>query len=144
MASSSLSGARHRTWRYGPCLGGRDRWSRAVFPLRSLGAGHGRCLAPVMAVSGIEVLHGVFGFRVGAVLRELDGGVDELMRLALGLLELPVRELEPLAELRDRILRRAQLFELTFRPVDLRVADVVAGQPVGLEEQEDRAAPLAS
>ena len=62
------------------------------------------------------------------------------MRLAVGLLELLVREAEPLAELRDRILRLAQLVDLALRPVDLRVADVVARQPVRLEEQEDGAA----
>src|SRR6185295_2397441 len=74
---------------------------------------------------------------------ELDGRLDELVRLSVGLLELLVGETELLAQLRNRVLRLAQLLDLALWPVDLRIADVVAGQPVRLEEQEDGAASRA-
>ena len=47
------------------------------------------------------------------------------------------------AQLLERILRLAQLLQLPLRPVDLRVADVVADEAVRLGEQEDRALALA-
>ena len=46
-------------------------------------------------------------------------------------------------ELLERILRLPQLLLLALRPVDLRVADVVADEPERLREQEDRPRALA-
>src|SRR4029079_4220449 len=76
-------------------------------------------------------------------LGELDRRLDELVRLAVGVLELLVREAELLAELHDRVLRLPQLLDLALRPIHLRIADVVPREPVRLEEQEDRPASLA-
>src|SRR3712207_5053808 len=59
--------------------------------------------------SGIDELQGVLGLRVGAALRELDRAVDDLVHLAVELLELVVTEAELLAQERDRIARLAQL-----------------------------------
>src|SRR5581483_3754427 len=69
------------------------------------------------------------------------GRVDELQDLALERVVLLGRDVDPGARLHDRVLGLAKLLLLTLRPVDLRVADVVADEPVGLREQEDR--PLA-
>jgi len=70
-----------------------------------LSLGHVRGLSLGHVALGIQVLEGILGFRVGAVFRELDRGFDELVRFAVGLLEVLVRELQALAELRDWILR---------------------------------------
>ena len=43
----------------------------------------------------------------------------------------------------DRILRRARFLELLLGPVDLRIADVVADEPVGVDREEDWALPAA-
>ena len=45
-------------------------------------------------ISGIDVLHRVFGLRVGAVLGELEGSLDDLVHLAVELLELGIGQLE--------------------------------------------------
>src|SRR5690242_1768359 len=52
-------------------------------------------------ISGIDVLERVFGLRVGAVLRELEGSIDHGDRLAVELLELVAGQPEPLAQIRD-------------------------------------------
>src|SRR6202035_5395389 len=44
--------------------------------------------------SGVDVLERVFGLRVGTVLRELDGGLDDLVHLVLERLPVPGGELE--------------------------------------------------
>src|SRR5207244_3765343 len=93
--------------------------------------------------SGLDVLQGVLGAGVAPVLRELDRVLDDPRHLAVDLLELVVGEAEPPAQLVDRVLRLAQARELVLRPVDLRVADVVADEAVGLAEEEERAAAAA-
>jgi hypothetical protein len=59
------------------------------------------------------------------------------VHLAVQRLELVVGDLEPLAELVERVRGLAQVLQLVLRPVDLRVADVVADEAVRLAEQED-------
>src|ERR671919_2957166 len=92
-------------------------------------------------VSGIHVLERVLGLRVGPRLGELDGGLDLARDLGVERLEVLVRELEPCAEELDRVLRVALALELLLVAIDLRIADVVAGQPVRPQMQENR--PLA-
>ena len=50
---------------------------------------------------GIDVLEGVLGLRIGPVLRELDGRLDDLRDLAIDLVELLVGEAEALDHARD-------------------------------------------
>src|SRR4051794_34715933 len=90
-------------------------------------------------ISGIDVLQRVFGRRVGAVLRELDGRLDDLRDLRVELGQLVVGKADALAQDLDRIARRAQLLRLVLRAVHLRVADVVAAEAHGVEMQEHRA-----
>ena len=85
---------------------------------------------------GVDVLEGRLGLRVGARLRELDARLDQLGDLLVELLELVVREVELGAELVDRIFGLAQALLILLRPVDLRVADVVAREAIGLGDEE--------
>ena len=79
----------------------------------------------------------VLRLRVGAVLRELDRSLDDLVDLVLEFLPLTRGELELLAEADDRVaLRRA--VAILLGAVDLRVADVVAVHAVGLDVEEHR------
>src|SRR5437762_1197691 len=87
--------------------------------------------------SGIDVEERVFRIGVGAVLRELHRALDELLDLPLERAPLLVRDAEPLPQVLDRVVARDGLRELVLRAVDLRVADVVADQAVGVAEQED-------
>ncbi len=73
-------------------------------------------------------------------LRELDARLDQLGDLAVQLLELLVRELQLGAQLVDRVLRLAETLQVLLRAVDLRVADVVAGEAVRLGDEEHRTA----
>src|SRR5213076_1273034 len=82
--------------------------------------------------SGIDVLEGVLGLRVGARFREFDGCLDDADHLAVERLELLVAHTKPLAQAVDRILRRG-LGSILLRAVDLRVTDVVALHAVGLD-----------
>src|SRR3954468_14911789 len=52
--------------------------------------------------SGIDVLQRVFGRRIGPVLRELDGGLDDLRHLGVELVELFVGDAQPTADQFDR------------------------------------------
>src|SRR5438105_480090 len=88
---------------------------------------------------GIHVVPELLGRRVGAAAGELDGVERDLLRALVVRGELVVRDREALAQLVDRILRRAGLVVLLFGAVLLRVADVVRRQAVGVDEQEDRA-----
>src|SRR5687767_8218152 len=92
--------------------------------------------------SGIDVLHGVVGLRVGAVLGELGRGLDHLHDLAADVRGVLVRQLKLRSQLVDRVLGLAQLLQLALGPVDLRIADVVAREPVGLHVEEVRALAL--
>src|SRR5436309_6301646 len=78
--------------------------------------------------SGIDVLQRVFGRWIGAVLRELDGRLDDLRDLRVELGQLVVGHADALAQDLDRIARRAQRLRLVLRAVHLRVADVVAAE----------------
>ena len=78
-----------------------------------------------------------------SVARELDGALDHAHDLGVDRRQLVVRETELRPQLLERILRLAQLLLLALRPVDLRVADVVADEAVRLREQEDRPRALA-
>src|SRR4051794_35128023 len=89
--------------------------------------------------SGIHVLEGVFGLRVGAVLGELDGALDDLVHLGLERLPLLGADLELLAQPDDRV-ALGRLVAVLLRAVDLRVADVVAVHAIGLDVEEDGAA----
>src|SRR4051794_13956080 len=89
--------------------------------------------------SGIDVLEGVFGLRIGAVLRELDGGVDDLVHLRVEPLPLLRADLELLAQADDRV-AIGRLLAVLLGAVDLRVADVVARHAVRLDVEEDGAA----
>src|SRR6266536_1941859 len=91
--------------------------------------------------SGIDVLQGVLGRGIGAVLRELDRSLDDLRHLGVELVELLVRDAELLPQQRDRIAGRAEPAGLLLVAVHLRVADVVAGEALGVEVDED--GPLA-
>src|SRR6476661_3146145 len=87
--------------------------------------------------SGIDVLERVLGLRVGPRLRELDRRLDDAVHLGVERVELLVRDIEPLAQPCDRILR-GRLRAILLRPVDLRVADVVAFHAVRLHVEEER------
>src|SRR5438105_5235002 len=65
--------------------------------------------------SGIHVLSRVFGRRIGAVLRELDGLVDDLVHLGVHGVERAVVERQPLAQLRDRIVLLVHLADVVLR-----------------------------
>src|SRR2546430_9364896 len=52
--------------------------------------------------SGIDVLEGVLGLRVGARLRELDRRLDDTVHFLVERLELLVGDVQPLAQTRDR------------------------------------------
>src|SRR6266542_1746444 len=91
--------------------------------------------------SGIDVLQVVLGRGIGAVLRELDRGLDDLRHLGVELVELLVRDAELLPQQHDRIAGRAEPAGLLLVAVHLRVADVVAGEALGVEVDED--GPLA-
>src|SRR3954463_3460673 len=94
-------------------------------------------------ISGIDVLQRVLGRGVGAVLRELDRGLDDLRHLGVELAELVLRHPDPLLQNRDRVARRAQLLRLVLRAIDLRVADVVAAEARDVEVHEHRALAAA-
>src|SRR4051812_45368538 len=78
--------------------------------------------ASLYVSSGIDVLQRILGLRIGAVLREVDRRLDDLVRLRVERLELAVPEAEPLAQNLDRVARGGRLTVL-LRAVDLRVAD---------------------
>src|ERR1700749_4533020 len=65
--------------------------------------------------SGIDVLQGILGCRVGTVLREPDGRLDDLGPLGVELVELLVGDAELLAQHRDRVARVAQLLRVVLR-----------------------------
>src|SRR5438270_2418052 len=89
-------------------------------------------------ISGIDVLEGVFGLRIGPVLRELERAVDDLRRLAVERLEVVVGETELVTQALDRIVVRGVL-AVFLRAVDLRVTDVVAVHAVRLDVEENGA-----
>src|SRR3954452_25438104 len=89
-------------------------------------------------ISGIDVLQGVFGLRVGAVLREFERRVDDRVRLLVERLELVVAQPEAVAQERDRIVL-GRVLAVLLRPVDLRVADEVAVHALRLDVEEHRA-----
>src|SRR5437868_2695390 len=68
--------------------------------------------------SGIDVLERVLGLRIGAGLGELDRRLDDAVHLRIEPFELLVRDAEPFAQTRDRILRR-RLRAILLRPIDL-------------------------
>ena len=77
--------------------------------------------------------------RVGAGLRELDRRIDDALCLGIEPRPLLFAERESRAEVLDRVACLLQLSEVVLVAVDLRIADVVAGQALRLAEQEDRA-----
>ena len=80
----------------------------------------------------------VFGLVLGGVAGELDGALDHAHDLGVDRRQLVVGEAKPRPQLLERILRLPQLLLLALRPVDLRIADVVADEPERLREQEHR------
>src|SRR6201999_3020752 len=90
--------------------------------------------------SGIDVLERVFGLRVGAVLRDLDRRLDDLVHLVVERLPVLGRHLQLLAEADDRVLLGG-LVAILLRAVHLRIADVVPVHAERLDVEEDR--PLA-
>src|SRR4051794_16780380 len=70
-------------------------------------------------ISGIDVLERVLGPGVGARLCELYGALDGLVHLALDRLDVLVGELEPPAQLGDRVVVLAGVGDLVLRPVHL-------------------------
>src|SRR5204863_5947403 len=85
--------------------------------------------------SGIDVLEGVLGLRVGAVAGELDRRLDDAGDLGLERRPLLGRDLELLAQAHDRV-ALGGLVPVLLRAVDLRVADVVAVHAEGLDVEE--------
>src|SRR4051812_2918022 len=73
--------------------------------------------------SGIDVLGGVLGLRIGAVLRELDRGLDDAGNLRLERVPVLRRDLEPLAQPDDGV-AVGSLGAVLLGAVDLRIADV--------------------
>src|SRR5436309_6126157 len=68
--------------------------------------------------SGIDVLQGILGRRIGAVLRELERGIHRPMRLGVERRELVVGEPQPVAQTLDRVVVGG-LLPVLLRAVDL-------------------------
>src|SRR5690349_14620523 len=92
---------------------------------------------PVSLSLGIDVLERILRLRVGTGFGELDRLVDDALCVSIESCPLCVVQLEPLTKVPDGIARLPQPLQLVLVAIDLRVADVVAGQPLRLAEQED-------
>src|SRR5258708_18897941 len=93
--------------------------------------------------SGIDVLHGVLRRGIGAVLRDLDRLLDDSLYVGVHRRVLVLRDRKAFPQLDDWVVLLVDVANLFFRPVHLRLADVVPVEAICLDVEENGALAAA-